>query len=754
MTTNVMQQLTRIVQSAALLQSASEQVSVIVDAISDALDVDVCTLYRKQGDGSMSLIATHGLLTRHPVKIPEGQGLVGRIANLRHSINLVNPEQHPDYYFVPQSSEDQFHSFYGVPLFLRGDIVGVLVVQRRRAQALDSDQEAFLTTLAMHLALLVNSLPEEDVSINAGNVVKKGIRGAQGIAIGNVSCIGDSGLSAAPEDSCESYDVEWARWLVLRKRVVQELEQERCIVRDTLGESLAAVIDAYQMLLDDPNFSSRIDTEILSGKSLPWALKRTVKYFSDQFLAMDDLYLKARHEDIQQLGDKLYQSLVGGAEKVDLADSSTGIVLIGRQIGISDIVGLSAEQLSGIVCFEGAALSHVAVFANALGIPAVMGVGELNLSDGDEVIVDGDSAKVILWPEGELLKQYQQISRDQRLLDRSLAANVSLASDTLDGVSIDLFANAGLQADMRPGLRNGAQGVGLYRTEIPFMIRHSLPTEDEQTAVYRELVDVYQGKPVYIRTLDIGADKPLPYLPHVREENPVLGLRGVRFTLDNAQLMVTQFRAIMRAAEGSANVNVILPMIGSTQELDQSIYLLNEAYEELVEEGYKVCKPKLGVMLEIPAVISLMPFWRDKLDFVSVGTNDLSQYLLALDRNNPQVAKLYDSLHPSVLHELHRAVRIAKEMKLPLSVCGEMASDPVAVLLLLGMGVRRLSISSSKIPLIKHLVRSISISDAEVALQEALGLDNAADIRACGERAANLEALRNSLLPPKSIQAS
>jgi phosphotransferase system enzyme I (PtsI)/phosphotransferase system enzyme I (PtsP) len=378
-----------------------------------------------------------------------------------------------------------------------------------------------------------------------------------------------------------------------------------------------------------------------------------------------------------------------------------------------------------------------------------MGVGELMLTNGDEIIVDGDNAKVILWPEGELLKEYKKISKDQRLLDRSLATNVGLPSETLDGVSIDLFANAGLQADMRPGLRNGAQGVGLFRTEIPFMIRQSLPTENEQADVYRELVNVYQNKPVYIRTLDIGADKPLPYLPHVSEENPVLGLRGVRFTLDNAQLMMTQFRAIMRAAEGSENVSVILPMIGSTHELDQSIYLLNEAYEELLEEGYLVCKPKLGVMLEIPAVISLLPFWRDKLDFVSIGTNDLSQYLLAIDRNNPQVAKLYDGLHPAVLHELSRAVKIAKEIDLPLSVCGEMASDPVAVLLLLGMGVRRLSISSSKIPLIKHLVRSISISEAERALKEALTLDSSAAIRACGEEAANLEALRNSLLEPK-----
>ena len=736
---NSMLELNRIIHGAAQAASTQEQVQLIVDAISDVITTDVCSLYRQTSDKAMALIASHGLAKGHPFIIPANQGLVGRVAQSRHSINVIHPEELPDYYYVAGSNEEQFHSFCGVPLVHRGDVIGVLVVQSRRAESLATEQEAFLTTLAMHLALLLASLPTH-LSQQPGplqNDYRQGISGAPGIAIGRASVRQAAGLAMVMESNGESIDDELAHWLRLKAMVIDELKRERRVVEQTLGDNLAAVVDAYQMLLDDPSFGTHITDAIKTGKSLPWALKQTVSYFSELFKEMDDPYLRARHEDIEQLGDKLYLSWLGSDSTVigidDEIDNESAIILVGRQLSVSDIVSLPAERLAGIVCFAGAALSHISVFANALGIPAVMGVGELPLNRGEQLILDGDNGLVVIAPSDTVTAEYQSIIKSQQAFAQSLQADHHLPAITTDGIRVALLANSGLQADLMPGLKQGAEGIGLYRTEIPFMVRQSLPSETDQVAVYREVINAYQDKPVYIRTLDIGADKPLPYLPLVEEENPALGWRGIRFTLDNLQLLMTQFRAIMRAAAGQDNVHLLLPMIGSTSELDKCIELLDESLQQLLAEGETVCRPPLGIMVEVPSSISLLPFWRKKLDFISIGSNDLSQYLLALDRNSPLVGKLYDPLHPAVIHELLRIVRSARDCELPVSLCGEMASDPVAVLLLLGMGIRQLSMSSSKLPLIKWLVRAICISDAEAFLAQALTMDSAQGIRAASE---------------------
>jgi phosphoenolpyruvate-protein phosphotransferase len=448
---------------------------------------------------------------------------------------------------------------------------------------------------------------------------------------------------------------------------------------------------------------------------------------------MDDPYLRARHEDIEQLGDKLYLAWCGEDSEAEEVDDDSPIILVGDQLGVSDIVSLPIERMVGIVCSAGAALSHISIFANALGIPAVMGVGDLSLRMGQQLIVDGDNGQLIIAPSDAITAEYQCHIKTQQDVARRLGLNQDLPAITTDGTRVTLMANSGLQADLLPGLKHGAEGIGLYRSEIPFMVRQSLPSESDQVAVYREVIEAYKNKPVYIRTLDIGADKPLPYLPIIEEENPALGWRGIRFTLDNLQLLITQFRAVMVAAAGQDNVHLLLPMVGSTSELDQCIHLLDESFKQLLAEGKSVCRPRLGIMVEVPSSISLLPLWRNKLDFISIGSNDLSQYLLALDRNSPLVGKLYDPLHPAIIHEILRIVRSARECQLPVSLCGEMASDPIAVLLLLGMGIRQLSMSSSKLPLIKWLLRATSVSDAEAFLAQALTMDNAQDIRAASE---------------------
>jgi len=728
-----MLELTRITHKASLTENQREQIQVIVSAITETIDVDVCTIYRRNLDNDMYLLATHGLANRHPIIIPQNLGLVGLVAKSQHTLNMIEPAEHADYYFVRQSDEDALHSFCGAPLVHRGEVIGVLVVQSRKPVLLGQEQEAFISTLAAHLALLLSGMPQEKGRASKYNQRATGICGASGTAIGKIQLVESKHLMDFPDAHAEDPQHELTQWLELKKTVAAEVQQERNAVEKNLGESLASIVDIYQVLLADHKFGDKVESYLATGLGLLTAIKHTVRYFSDLFQSMQDPYLRARHEDIDYLGDKLYQAWLGKNSCQPKVEINSPVVLMGSHISVSDIISLPAQNLVAIVCFSGAALSHIAVFANALGIPAVMGIGELKeLSNGEQVIVDGNIGQIIRNPSKPVIKEYRLLADSQLHLDQKLQTLHDKPALTSDGVLIQLFANSGLQADVMPGVRNGADGIGLFRTEIPFMVRNSLPSEDEQIEVYQHVFQSYGKKPVYIRTLDIGGDKPLPYLPIIEEENPALGWRGIRFTLDNLQLMMTQLRAIIRAADGREDINILLPMLSTTAQLDKCIELVDMACTQLIDEGINIQRPKVGIMVEVPAVIPLLQFWHKKLDFISIGSNDLSQYLLATDRNNPFVGKLFDSLHPAIIHELKRIVDIANNYKLPLSLCGEMASDPVAMLILIGLGMRRLSLSSSRLPLIKWIIRSISIEDAQRFAQQALSLDNADAIRQLG----------------------
>jgi phosphoenolpyruvate-protein phosphotransferase len=360
----------------------------------------------------------------------------------------------------------------------------------------------------------------------------------------------------------------------------------------------------------------------------------------------------------------------------------------------------------------------------------VMGIGTVKaLLNGDRLIVDGNEGQVILNPCDAIADEFRTlIDKEQKLLEK-LDELRDQPAQTSDGQRIRLLANTGLTADIKLGFENGAEGIGLYRTELTFMARDSFPSEKEHVQAYKWVFSAYQNKPVYMRTLDIGGDKQLTYFPIDNEENPALGWRGIRFTLDNIQLLMTQVRAMMKATQGADNLHIMLPLISSIHELDAFKDLLDDACLQLQQEGHAFKRPKVGVMVEVPAAISQLPFWKKKIDFVSIGSNDLSQYLLATDRNNTHVAGLFDHLHPAVLFEVKRIVDTAKQCNLPLSLCGEMGSDPLAVVLLIGMGVRTLSMSAAKLTRIKALIRSVSSQQAEQLLHQALTIDNSKGIR-------------------------
>jgi phosphotransferase system enzyme I (PtsI)/phosphotransferase system enzyme I (PtsP) len=728
---NVILELSLLQKEVGELSSPAEQVRKIVDSISAIVGSDVCTLYLlDQQNNDLVLMASHGLAHTGPVSIPAGRGLVGLVVKNRHPINIAKASEHPDFYYVEGSAEERFQSFCGIPLVRYGKVIGVLVVQSTTAEALSPESEGFLVTLSSQLAHLVVDLP---LTLRGAhfNTYVRGVKGSSGIGIGQVVLCDHGDLFSVPDEPCTDVEAAVLEWHALLRRVQQEIKEEESALGKLVNDSVSSIFRTYSSLLDDQALISKVEQEIRNGNWLPGALRKSVQYFADLFLAMEDPYLRARHEDIHHLGNKLLASLQGSSPLLERIAQIEQVVLIGDEVSISDIAAVPSEKLVGIVCFGGSTLSHTAVLANALGVPAVMGVGLLkNLRNRERVIVDGNSGQIVRYPTDMLCAEFQRlIAEEKQLLDK-LSALRDMPAITPDGFEIRLFTNSGLLADLSPGLRHGAQGIGLYRTEIPFMVRDSFPNEQDQEIVYRQVFEAYAGKPVYMRTLDIGGDKQLPYFPIDDEDNPALGWRGIRFTLDNIQLLMTQVRAMLRACGTEGDLHILLPMISATEELNTFNELLGEALKQLTEEGVAVRRPKTGVMVEVPAAISQLPFWRRRIDFVSIGSNDLSQYLLALDRNNARVANRYDHIHPAVIQELNRVVKIAKEHDLPLSLCGEMASDPLAVILLVGMGIETLSMSATKLPRIKYVIRSLPRRRAEAVLEQCLTLDNVQDIRA------------------------
>jgi phosphotransferase system enzyme I (PtsP) len=441
---------------------------------------------------------------------------------------------------------------------------------------------------------------------------------------------------------------------------------------------------------------------------------------------MSDVYLRERAQDIRELGQRLLYFLHNSEQELRTLDKP--IILVVRELTTSVLVSIPKDKLLAVVSLEGAVNSHAAILSRALGIPSVMGVN-LNLAqvNGKQAIVDGYSGEIFIQPTQSLLIEYQGLIQEESELSFVVNRELDLPAKTQDDRQVEILLNAGLSADTNIAINQGIDGVGLYRTEISFLLQQRFPSEDEQFKWYRSVLVSYPKKQVVMRTLDIGGDKALPYFS-IEEENPFLGWRGIRFTLDHPDIFIIQLRAMLRASCDSQNLSILLPMVSRTQELDDAVQLIEQAYDEVYELDNRVRMPRIGIMIEVPSMLYLLPLIADKIDFVSVGTNDLTQYLLAVDRNNSRVSDVYEAMHPAVVMALKQIHDTCKQYHLPVCICGELAGDPMGALLLIGLGYETLSMNASNVARTKYLIRQTKFSELQYLANKALSKPYGSDI--------------------------
>ncbi|MAZ67023.1 MAG: phosphoenolpyruvate--protein phosphotransferase [Kangiellaceae bacterium] len=733
--------LRRIIQEVNRAPDLTQALQLTVSRVRSAIDTEVCSIYlTDEHDDSLVLMASEGLNQSlvGKLRLTPSQGLVGLVARREEPINLNNAPEHPNFFFVKDIGEEPYQAFLGVPIIHNRHVLGVMVVQQRESRRFDQSEEAFLVTLSAQLAsVIMHAESVSNLSQKPASPIEvrslTGVAGAQGISVGKtVILLPQVQLDMIPDrqTSDVEQDVEFFyQALEAARSEVQALSNR---LKGSLPDEEWALFDVYLMILDKHGIGREVEDKIRGGLWAASALRQVVAEHISRFENMNDSYLSERASDIRDLGSRVLNHLVSGRNNVTNFDENT--VLVGEEVTANMLAEVPEEKLAGIISLRGSVNSHMAILARAMGVPAVVGVQDipLNQLDGRDVILDGYTGKIYISPTDSLLNVYRRLMNEEQEMVSQLAKLRDQEASTPDGFKINLLVNTGLIADVEPSLHAGAQGVGLYRTEIPFMVRDRFPTEEEQSHIYREMLRSFTGLPVVMRTLDVGGDKALPYFPVV-EDNPFLGWRGVRITIDHPELFLVQVRAMMKANIGLNNLRILLPMISNVEEVDECRRLIHQAYQEVIEELERPEDsfpfPEVGVMVETPAAVYQAPELAKRVDFLSVGSNDLTQYLLAVDRNNARVAHLYDALHPAVIKAMGQVVAGAALADKPVSICGELAGDPAAAVLLMGMGFDSFSMNAISIPKVKWVIRNFSIERAKSIYLDTLEMETAKQIR-------------------------
>ncbi|MHC6647839.1 phosphoenolpyruvate--protein phosphotransferase [Alteromonas sp. HB246098] len=730
--------LKRIVQEMNQIPALDTALFRLASRVKHTLSVDSCSIYLADYDTQEFILkATDGL---HPdaveqVRIGFSEGLIGLVGQREEPLNIVNAHNHPRFKHYPEVKEEKYNAFLGTPIINQRRVLGVITLQQSRMRRFSEDEEAFLVTLAAQLALEITNADirgaltlsnSNDNTARQKNV--RGIAGSPGLAIGK---------GVSPDKS-----INLKNWVVKRTQSPQtQIQLYRKGVEVTRGhvdalsqrlddgipDDVKSIFQLYHHLLDANSLGREVEEKIRQGWDAASSLKMVVESYAARFQAMDDPYMQERAIDIVDLSDRILANILyeANGQKVSEQVITEASILVADEVSAPMLAEFPRDKLKGIISIRGSNNSHAAILARAMGVPAVMGCQNVTpaLLEDKEILLDGYSGEVIVSPERNIKTEFIQLIDEESAIAEKIDAEADKPCESVDGCRMSLYINAGLSAEVELNAEQIGAGVGLYRTEIPFMLRERFPSEQEQVKLYRQVLEAVPSLPITMRTLDVGGDKPLPYFP-INEENPFLGWRGIRLTLDHPEIFLVQVRAMLRASVGLSNLQIMLPMISTVSEVQESKRLINQAFyeisDEIAESGQTLNKPKLGIMLEVPSVLYQLPQLAKHVDFFSVGSNDLTQYLLAVDRNNTRVAGLYNSYHPAVLGALYDVVQKANQNQVPVTICGEIAGEPAGALLLMGMGYRRLSMNGFNLRKINWLIRKVTLDECKQLLSLAL----------------------------------
>jgi phosphotransferase system enzyme I (PtsP) len=730
--------LRHIIQEVNGASDLGEALQIIVQRVKKTVKTDACSVYLTDFEQRIHVLrATDGLRPESvgKVSLPLHRGLIGLVCERAEPVNLDDAPAHPRYMFTAETGETLYHGFLGAPIILNRKVLGVLVVRQREHRQFDENEEAFLVTLAAQLAGAITHAQASGELLalqqqkEAPTRFLKGLPGAGGVALGEAVVVyPPADLNAIPDRPIQDPEQGVAAFREAVDKVRDNLRTLEKRLEGDLPPEDQALFQAWILMLEGESLVVPVIDRIREGNWAPGALHHTIEEHARVFENMDDPYLRERSSDVRDLGRRILMYLQQDTPSVISYPEQT--ILVGDEVSAVQLAEVPVDRLAGVVSAQGSSSSHVAILARALGVPAVMGVVAMPASrmDRQRIILDGYRGRVYVSPAPSVLEEYERLAQEDRELSTEMEGLRGLPAEMVDGQRVSLYLNTGLVSEMSTLGMDESQGVGLYRTELPFMVRDRFPSESVQIANYRNVLNTFAPRPVILRTLDVGGDKPLPYFP-IEESNPFLGWRGIRISLDHPEIFLTQVRAMLRAAIDFNNLRIMLPMICSVSEVDELKQLIQRAHDELKEDGYEVTMPRIGVMVEVPAAVYQAEELARRVDFLSVGTNDLTQYILAVDRNNPRVAEIYDDLHPAVLRAVDQVVERAAVYNRPVSICGELAGNPLATALLLGMGVDSLSMSASSLLRVKWVVRNLSRSRSRELLRAALQMEEARAVR-------------------------
>ena len=707
--------------------SAQAKLDLTVDLIAEAMKSEVCSIYLMR-DTALELFATHGLNKEavHVTRLASGQGLVGTIVAEGRILNLDEASNHPAFAYRPETGEDRFHSFAGVPIIFRERSIGVLAVQHADPRAYAEVEIEALQTVAMVLSELIAGARLVDgsdrrSSSREGMIRLAGLKLVAGMARGQA--VFHQPRVVVEHTVADDSELERSRVIAAFAKMRTQIEQmTREAEFGTAGEH-QEILETYKMFAYDEGWVRRINLAIDSGLTAEAAIERVQQRTRARMLEIDDPLLKERMHDLEDLSNRLMRIVSGRIGTAAQSGLGADSVLIAKNLGPAELLEYDRRRLKAVVLEEGSLTAHVTIVARAMGIPVIGRVKDIGdvAAEGDVVLVDGNQGSLVVRPTRAVGTAFDNRMAMGNKRRAEFAAIRTLPPTTRDGLRATLMVNAGLPEDAASLDLTGADGIGLFRTEFQFLVSSSLPGRDAQFRLYRQVLEAAGERPVVFRTVDIGGDKALPYLSDFTDEaeNPAMGWRALRLSLDRSTLMKAQARALIEAAEGRT-LRVMFPMISEPWEYEEARALFEQQVEWVRARRKGPARVEYGAMLEVPSLAEMLDVLLPRIDFLSIGTNDLTQFLFAADRADPRLAMRYDWLSPAILRFLRRVAREAAAAGVPVRVCGEMGGRPLEAMALIGIGITNFSITPAAIGSVKAMIRSLDAGMARAKLEALL----------------------------------